>query len=75
MPFAEQNGGVVVQTAVVMVEDGVCQTAQGLGDGQTVGVVADEEVGEAPQAEQFAVASRASVMPSVMNSSRSPGSS
>ncbi len=50
-PFAEQDGGVVLEVAVVVLQNGVDEAAQGFGDGQAVGVVADEKVDEPGQAE------------------------
>lgn len=57
-PFAEQHGGVVLEVAVMVFENGVYEAAQGFGDGQAGSMVADEEVGEAGQAE-FLVAAPA----------------
>ncbi|MFD5721559.1 hypothetical protein [Streptomyces sp. NPDC127036] len=54
VPCAAQEGGVVVEAAVVVVEDGVDQAAQCFGQWYFVGVVAC-----------WSVSSRASVMPSV----------
>ncbi len=46
VPFAQQHGGVVVESAVMLVEDRVDEAAQGLRDGQAVALVADDEVDE-----------------------------
>lgn len=50
MPF-EEDGGVVAQGAVVSVEDAADEAAECFGDGQVVGVVAQEEAEEAVEAE------------------------
>lgn len=50
-PFQADDGGVIAEPAGVVVQDGAHEAAQGLGYGQAVGVVADEEVGEPVQAE------------------------
>jgi hypothetical protein len=51
VPFHEQDGGVVAQGALMVFEDAVDQPPQCFGDGQGVGVVAQQEIEEAAEAE------------------------
>src|SRR4051794_15369035 len=51
VPLAQQDGGVVTEVAVVMLEHGPHQTAQGFRGRKTVGLVAEDEVDETVTAE------------------------
>src|SRR3954452_5182832 len=51
VPLAQQDGGVVTEVAVVMLEHGPHQTAQGFRGRKTVGLVAKDEVDETVTAE------------------------